>query len=531
MFSLAGSCKTPRSSVIWAALFCLVFLASGLAVIPYPGIQQDEALFAMPLYPSGSIVGEISIFKRRVPLMLMSYLGTLKTGLYAPIFQLWPPSPWAIRVPALVAGAASIWLFHRLLLQTIGSRAALIGAALLAFDTSYLLTTVLDWGPVALQHLLLIAAMLALARFHQSGSRRALAAGFAFLGLGLWDKALFIWALGGLMAAGLAVFPREIRRAFSMRNLRLAAAFFCLGALPFLLYNVRSRGGTAHATGLSFSAAEIGGKLRFLGWTLDGSTMFGYAVRDGAPVLEARNPLECASVWISNVTREPRAGLTKWALIAALLLAPFVRAVRFAAIFMAVAWIQMAVTIGAGGASHHTILLWPMPQLVIAAALAWLPWRTPAVVVAAGLCVASLSVTNQHLAQWIRVGPASTWTDAIYPLLERLRNANADRIVVLDWGMFDNLRVLSGGRLNLRWGTDPKEFPLLVKDADTVFISRLPGAEEFTDSYSRAETLVAEAGFQKRAIEIVRDRHGRPVFEVFRLAARREDRSLTVAPQ
>jgi len=48
----------------------------------------------------------------------------------------------------LVAGAASIWLFYRLLRRIAGERAAVIGSTLLAADSLYLLTTCFDWGPV-----------------------------------------------------------------------------------------------------------------------------------------------------------------------------------------------------------------------------------------------------------------------------------------------------------------------------------------------------------------------------------------------
>jgi len=40
------------------------------------------------------------------------------------------------------------------------------------------------------------------------------------------------------------------------------------------------------------------------------------------------------------------------------------RAVLFALIAMTVAWLQMAITANAGGSVHHTILLWPLPQLL-----------------------------------------------------------------------------------------------------------------------------------------------------------------------
>jgi uncharacterized membrane protein len=67
----------------------------------------------------------------------------------------------------LLAGAATIWLFYRLLRRISGNRAAVFGCALLAADSTFLLTNTFDWGPVALQHLLLVGAILLLVVFYQ----------------------------------------------------------------------------------------------------------------------------------------------------------------------------------------------------------------------------------------------------------------------------------------------------------------------------------------------------------------------------
>ena len=42
----------------------------------------------------------------------------------------------------------------------------------------------------------------------------------------------------------------------------------------------------------------------------------------------------------------------------------------FRLIAMAVAWVQMAITANTGASVHHTILLWPFPQVVIAVSFA-----------------------------------------------------------------------------------------------------------------------------------------------------------------
>ena len=51
-----------------------------------------------------------------------------------------------MRVPMLLAGAASVWLFYLLLRRIAGERAALIGCGLLAADSLYLLDHLLRLG-------------------------------------------------------------------------------------------------------------------------------------------------------------------------------------------------------------------------------------------------------------------------------------------------------------------------------------------------------------------------------------------------
>ena len=127
----------------------------------------------------------------------------------------------------------------RLLDSIHGRRAAWLGGLLLATDTTFLLTTCFDWGPVVLQHFLLVSSLIALLNFVRLGTKTALFWGCFLLGLGVWDKVLFLWILGGLAVAVLTVFPRELWMRLTFRNAALAAAGFCLGAL-LLTYNAAS---------------------------------------------------------------------------------------------------------------------------------------------------------------------------------------------------------------------------------------------------------------------------------------------------
>jgi len=218
-----------RSVKLPAFLYAILYAVAGMAIAPYPGIQNDEAMFASLLYPPHASAFQIA----GVPIMEMDYVGSFKAWIYAAIFAAFPPCSWSLRLPVIFVGAASVYLFT-LLLGRMTRLAAWIGGSLLASDPAFALTNNFDWGPVALQHFFLIAGLLCAMQFQQTSRARWLAlTGLAF-GLGLWDKAIFLWLLIPVCAAALLLWQRIIRDRATMRNVLTALGGFALGAAPLL---------------------------------------------------------------------------------------------------------------------------------------------------------------------------------------------------------------------------------------------------------------------------------------------------------
>ena len=108
----------------------------GLAFLPLVGIQDDEVLFTTAVFHvPGSGIFHAHIFNSELPLMLLSYLGALKSWIYYPIFDRIRPSYLTIRLPMLLVATFTIWLFVRLLEKLHGRRVAWVGGILLATDT------------------------------------------------------------------------------------------------------------------------------------------------------------------------------------------------------------------------------------------------------------------------------------------------------------------------------------------------------------------------------------------------------------
>jgi 4-amino-4-deoxy-L-arabinose transferase-like glycosyltransferase len=511
-----------------------------LAFIPQAGLQTDEALFAHGIYDTADIPHSISIFHHRIPLMLMSYIGALKSWLYTPIFHIWRPSAASVRIPAILAGGLTIWLFSLLLRRLSGNRAAVIGLALLCTDTSFLLTTCFDWGPVVLQHLLAVSGILCIVCFHQENKLRFLAAGFFLFGLGIWDKALFLWMLGGMGVATLLVLPKQLRKHLTLHNLAIAILAFAMGAFPLIRYNVRQKLETFRANA-AWNANELRIKTRVLTTTFSGQVLFGYLVRDDTdgPPRQPATPQDWLSVRLSQWTGHPENGFLFYAFLASLALMvwlwfePERTPILFFLTAGAIAWLQMLFGNNVGSSAHHVILIWPFPVLIIAMAFAEASRRLRRIgvplVAATVLIVAGRDtmVTNEYFARLVRNGPGESWTEAIYPLSDYLSRVKPRVIYLDDWGMFENLRLLNKGTLPLRVGSDPlskaqlntddrQEVLSRLAETDAVFVGHPDGAEMFPGVNAKLRAIAAETGYRQETVAQIPDRNGRIIFEVVR---------------
>ncbi len=523
---------------------CLLFFVTGSAFVSHLGVQNDEALFANGIFKPYAVAYSLHLGHSSLPVMLMSYLGTLKSWVYRPIFQLFGTGVPAMRLPMLLAGAASVWLFYLLLRRVAGVRAALFGCGLLAADSLYLLTTCFDWGPVALQHLLLIAGMWLLLGFYQHRRHRWLAWGCFLLGLVMWDKALAIWMLGGMGLALMLVFPKQIVGVVTLRRVAISVLAFALGALPLIIYNIQSPLATFRGN-TSWDISDLAGKGRLLAATANGSALFGWLNNEDWQTREPHLPegaLQAASARVSALAGHPRHSLLLYGFGLALLLAllargPALRAIVFALLAMALAWAQMAVTANTGGSVHHAILIWPLPHMVIAISFAAASRRLggagiPALAaVLAVLMVSGLLVTNEYRVLILRNGGRPNWTDAIFRLADYMKGISPRYVFCVDWGIMDTMRLLSRGKLPLIVGTDPINKPALnttdreflarsIAGPGHIFINHTKDFEFFAGVNDKLVKYAADAGYRREIMAVIPDSHGRPVYEVYRFVGR-----------
>ncbi|HEV2448442.1 MAG TPA: hypothetical protein VGS58_21060, partial [Candidatus Sulfopaludibacter sp.] len=137
----------------------------------------------------------------------------------------------------------------------------------------------------------------------------------------------------------------------------------------------------------------------------------------------------------------------------------------------------------------------------------------------------NLLVTNQHLYLFARYGSPRSWTDAIYALSDGLGRAPASVIVVADWGIVNSLVLLQRDTLPLAIADEGFLSPAesqSERERDRKRLERglwvghtLPYRElnQVNDGVMKA---AGAAGFQKQMLQVIRDTHGSPAFEIFR---------------
>src|SRR5262245_21730793 len=206
--------RLARAETLCVATCLLVFLFFGAAWIHLPGPEEDEMLPVPVLLPRlrSQVEFAIQLGSRPFPLMVISYVGALKGWLLAVWFLIVPRGVPGFRAFAVAAGLVTVWLTFWFARRFWGRAVALLTTALVTSDATFVQTIRLDWGPVALMHLLKMGGLCLLVCWLATGLRRQLAAGMFLFGLGLWDKATFIWFLAGLGATVVLLFPRETLR-------------------------------------------------------------------------------------------------------------------------------------------------------------------------------------------------------------------------------------------------------------------------------------------------------------------------------
>lgn len=439
--------------------------------------------------------------------MVFPYVGALKAYAALPLFKVLGVRTETARAAGVLLGSMGIAGLSLLLATRAGPAAGLATGVLLAVHPSYLDYTVFDNGGVSVWMAGMGLMALALAAYlHRPSPLFAFLLGAA-AGVGVWGRANVLWLVAAAAAGALAGFGR--RAIPPPRHLAAAAAGGCVGALPLILYELRSGFWTLRfmsvmtqpLTSSRFAArlrglAEIlvsDGEQRAIWW---GPRLPGWQMALGAALVALG--LLCGLGRLrspdSDVSRWRRAFAATAAVLAAILL-----------------------TSRLGVSQHHLVAVLPLALAALVLASVEIGRSAPLTVPLLGLAAAALLALSLSWDIRIdeglrRTGGKYVWTSALEDVAAHLK-ANPvppNRLKILQWGFQNNLYVASGGAvrgMELFWGA--------TKERSW---RRLPWSEEIRDGgsflfylYPIAPVPEAAEGFAA-ALAKYRGRRGEKLF-------------------
>lgn len=430
------------------------FVVVGALGIGRPGLLYDEVLF---VNASLGGVGEDHFIHKRLfgtPFLLMDYIGALKAWIYMPIFEAWGVSPETIRLPAFALMAAALYVYGRLAAMLFGGFFGIVALVLIATDPAFFFASRVDYGPIALMSVLKATSLLLFFSWLRRPSIARLAALFACLALGVFDKVNFVWFALALGVASLAF--RE-RVWMGLRRTRptswivvgvpatAAAAIGLAYLLPLYLHYE-----TGNETGSVLSAERLTYVSAMVRETLLGRSVRGILFQQIAPSTAGRTALV--------------GGLVLGALLAAGAgrletrrdsRTPFepARVMLFFAVLWLVTFGQILVTRQATQAHHmfvlhpegYFVLLGTTTAVLVALRPSWRRGLAYGLSLVAGLMV---SAHVQHCLQYLdetrRPTSYASWSSpAIYELARRVAEVDADLVVSAEWGLHNQLFALA----------------------------------------------------------------------------------------
>ncbi|MEP7269899.1 MAG: hypothetical protein ABI882_00250 [Acidobacteriota bacterium] len=452
------------------------------------------------------------------PLTVLPYAGAVKSYLVLVPFALFGPKLIVIRVISALLGAFGLFGIARLLRMQVSAAVAAAVALTLAMQPAYLLHTLYDnslfgfWMAslgmisLALQAYIVRRTMLA-----------AVCLGFTF-GIGIWTRVNFVWFLAsGLLAAVIAFRRRPL---VPWRHLAAMTVSGLIAAMPMVVYQYRSRLGVLRfmATQRSEldSASLLRSRLRTLAETLIvndenraiwGESTVPYLLSYILALILLLALLQCLLV-----NDRDDAQLTAWKRASAL-------SFLFLALFLCTSRLPVR--------GHHLIALVPIGAVVVVLALKSLAarWRFGkllATVVALIYFASALSWDVIAVKGVRTTGGVKAWSDAIGPLADHLQSQYSGReIKILDWGLQNNLYVLSNGRIQSReffWGATAEKTGFNRSWADEiatggVFLTNSVGNQSFP---AATQGLLAALNASQRPYQRVNfyERSGAPYAEI-----------------
>lgn len=433
-------------------------IAAGFAVLAslhlgWLGPYFDEWIFvpvSLQFLGACDLDAAVGISRGCIPLMQAPpYVGVVKAALMAPVFAVFGVDAWTVRLPPILLTSLVLWFTWRFLAPRLGGL-ALLAILLMALDPVLIEHARFDWGPFVVSNACKLLGLYALWHWLESGRTRSLAFAMVLCLLGLVDKLSFVWIVIAYGTAVVVSLPDWLlARLKSMRRadwgvVGVAGVLMLWIAADLILPATRMQ-----LPGFEQPLSLLQRFARVL--ELYNLTFAGLALRRwvfGVDLIAPAWPfVVLCIVWLLSVLtlvvrrseyRNDRGPL---------------RLLGFCAAAIP-GLIGLLVATREVGGSHHLVVLWPYPLLMLVALMhVWLePVRRLAgfapgvlVLLVAGCVGAASGATYlQSLGYWRGDHGARPYFDPVlYEVAKALEPLEAERVISTGWGLHHGLLSLA----------------------------------------------------------------------------------------
>jgi hypothetical protein len=212
---------------------------------------MDEANFVQAAL-GGGFIHQAYVAKTvfGIPVLVIPYIGVVKSALFAPIFAIWGVSVETIRIPAIALSAATLVVAYFMGREVIGRWSAIL-VVLMGTCPTFIFMSKMDWGPNVVGIFLTVSLLLSFLRYLNTGRIAWLWTVFLLALIGIFDKQNFVWLVIAVGVGGAVVYRRRLWELATARPraTAAAAATFVVALLVFgwtlVLPNLSNQGSSA----------------------------------------------------------------------------------------------------------------------------------------------------------------------------------------------------------------------------------------------------------------------------------------------
>lgn len=398
-----------------------------------------------------------SFWGHRIPLMILYYVGPLKTYVLAVWFYLFGSSVFDLRLFGLLCGGLYLLITYVFVKTNFDKKIALLSIVILLMDPSFLFSRIFDWGPVAIQDLIkLILLFIGFKLVKSSELKTSLSFIFGvFCALLLWDKLNGWWWIVGLMIVFIYFGFNRVER---IKKLIFPCSVgFILGFIPFIAYWYKRPWFYSESV-KSFSYFEqyaLLNKNNELLYSLLKNYLSDFTAKIQTLVSVVQGQAIPDAILVNRVDIVGVFGVLFFGAFFYLILRFHKIQSNIIAIYiMSVALILIILISPHANAIHHWIMLYPLPHIIVAYMLVEITRRFKVV----GSVLVGLLLIVSSFSYILYAFSLSSKEVKVYwngyssrNIVNNLNNGFSDRrIYALDWGISLPVGYLSNGEIAVK---------------------------------------------------------------------------------